>query len=68
MPPWEGLPHGIDSSLKQRIFGPLYDAAAAADRDVDLDKEFSRRDEEGLEGLSSPSKVGTARRTTTTSS
>jgi hypothetical protein len=51
MPPWEGLPHGIDSSLSQRIFGPLYTAAAAAHQKVDLDAEFSKRDAEGLEGL-----------------
>ena len=51
MPPWEALPHGIDSSLTQRIFGPLYDLAATAHRDIDLDAEFSKRDAEGLEGV-----------------
>jgi hypothetical protein len=51
MPPWEPLPHGIDSSLSQRIFAPLYEAAAMAHQKVDLDAEFSKRDEEGKEGL-----------------
>ncbi len=51
MPAWEPLPHGIDSSLTQRIFGPLYMAAAAVKQKVDLDAEFSKRDEEGKEGL-----------------
>lgn len=49
--PWQSLPHGIDNSLMQRIFAPLYDLAKKAGRDIDLDAEYSAQQNSGELGL-----------------
>lgn len=49
--PWVALPHGIDDSLLQRIFTPLYEAAAAAGQNFDLDATYSANEEAGKLGL-----------------
>jgi hypothetical protein len=49
--PWKPMPHGIDNALVQRIFGPLYETAANAGQDLDLDAEYSKNAEAGKLGL-----------------
>jgi hypothetical protein len=48
--PWLQLPRGIDNSLATRIFGPLYETAAKAGREINLDETYSADQEVGRLG------------------
>jgi hypothetical protein len=48
---WAPMPHGIDNSTTQRVFGPLLETAKAAGQELDLDAEYSDDYEHGRLGV-----------------
>jgi hypothetical protein len=49
--PWQPMPHGIDNTLVQRIFTPLYEQAEAFGMAFDVDATYSANMEQGRNGI-----------------